>query len=65
MTLSVFLLLPLEARVIAYEFNTSPFLWFPGIFCPSEQKISGAFTALVLAISAEPRVVKVPDMPVG
>jgi hypothetical protein len=52
MALSVFLLLPLEGRVIAYEFNTPPFLWFPGIFCPSEQKISGAFTALVLAISA-------------
>jgi hypothetical protein len=61
----VFLRLPIEGRVIGFEFNTPPVFWFPGIFCLSEQKISGAFAALDLAISAQPRVVKVPDMPVG
>jgi hypothetical protein len=42
----------------------SKLLWFPGIFCPLDQKISGAITALVLAISAPPQAAKVPDTPV-
>ena len=41
------------------------FIWFPGIFGPlAGLKISGNFTAIEGG-RAKPRLVKVPDMPIG